>query len=104
MLYSNPILSYEVVRDEKTLLPQRMCTYAAGKGREKSRRLIRVSASGYVMVNIQLVIPINWKLSNAYLSVYLFNKGRFVLNIFLNVFWIEHRAFFFDSTVFTHCF
>ena len=57
MLYSNPILSYEVVRDEKALLPQRMCTYAAGKEHEKSRRLIRVSAFGYVMVSIQFNDP-----------------------------------------------
>ena len=42
--------------------------------------------------------------SNAYLSVYLFDKGRFVLDIFLNIIWIERCAFFFDSTVFTHCF
>ena len=33
-----------------------MCTYAAGKGHE-SRGLIRVSASGYVMVSIQFNDP-----------------------------------------------
>ena len=61
MLYSNPILSYEVVRDEKALLPQRMCTYAAGKEHEKSRGLIRVSVPGYVMVNNQFDDPNKWE-------------------------------------------
>ena len=34
-----------------------MCTCAAGKGHEKSRGLIRVSASGYVKVSIQFYNP-----------------------------------------------
>jgi hypothetical protein len=37
-----------------------MCTYAAGKGHEKSRGLIRVSVSGYVMVSIQFDDPDKW--------------------------------------------
>ena len=37
-----------LIETKKALLPQRMCTYAAGKGHEKSRGLIRVSVSGYV--------------------------------------------------------
>jgi len=41
----------------------RMPQLVSGHGNEKSRRLIRVSASGYVMVNIQLMIPENWNLS-----------------------------------------
>ena len=43
-------------------------------------------------------------ISNANLSVYLFNKGRFVLDILLNIVWIERCAFFFDPTVCTHRF
>ena len=43
--------------NEKALSPQRMCTYAAGKGHEKSQQLIRVSAADYVMVNIQFDDP-----------------------------------------------
>ena len=43
-------------------------------------------------------------MSNAYLSVYLFDKRRFVLNIFLNISWEKPCAFFFDSTVFKHSF
>ena len=43
--------------NEKALSPQRMCTYAAGKGHEKSQQLIRVSAADYVMVNIQFNDP-----------------------------------------------
>ena len=39
--------------NEKALSLQRMCTCAEGKGHEKSRGLIRVSASGYVMVLIE---------------------------------------------------
>ena len=46
--------------NEKALSPQRMCTYAAGKGHEKSRGLIRVSVSGYVMVSIQFDDPDKW--------------------------------------------
>ena len=34
-----------------------MCTYAAGKGQEKSRGLIRESVPGYVMVNILFYNP-----------------------------------------------
>ena len=56
-LLSNPVIIYGVDRDEKALLPQRMCTCAAGKGHEKSQRLIRVSAADYVMVNIQFDDP-----------------------------------------------
>ena len=41
-----------LIETKKALLPQLMCTYAAGKGYEKSRELIRVSASGYVLVSI----------------------------------------------------
>ena len=48
---------------KKALLPQRMCTYAAGKGNEKSRGLIRVSVPGYVMVNIQFDEPDKRELS-----------------------------------------
>ena len=43
--------------NENALSPQRMCTYAAGKGHEKSQQLIRVSAADYVMVNIQFNDP-----------------------------------------------
>ena len=41
-----------LIETKKALLPQRMCTYATGKGHEKSRGLIRKSALGYVMVSI----------------------------------------------------
>jgi hypothetical protein len=41
-----------LIETKKALLPQRMCTYATGKGHEKSRGLIRESVSGYVMVSI----------------------------------------------------
>ena len=34
--------------NEKALFLQRMCTYAARKGHEKSQGLIRVSVPGYV--------------------------------------------------------
>ena len=37
-----------LIETKKALFPQRMCTYATGKGHEKSQRLIRVSVSGYV--------------------------------------------------------
>ncbi len=43
--------------NEKALFLQRMYTCAAGKGHIISRRLIRVSAFGYVMVNIQFDGP-----------------------------------------------
>jgi hypothetical protein len=41
-----------LIETKKALLPQRMCTYAAGKGHKKSQRLIRVSVSGYVIALI----------------------------------------------------
>ena len=44
------------------------------------------------------------ELSNAYLSVYLFDKRRFVLNIFHNIIWEKPCAFFFDSAVDAHRF
>ena len=54
-----------------------MCTYATGKGHEKSQGLIRVSVPGYVMVSIQLKIPTNWNL-----SVY-----QIINNSFKNIFY-----------------
>ena len=50
-----------LIETKKALLPQRMCTYAAGKEHEKSRGLIRVSVPGYVMVNIQFDDPNKWE-------------------------------------------
>ena len=46
-----------LIETKKALLPQRMCTYAVGKGHEKSQGLIRVSVPGYVMVSIQFDDP-----------------------------------------------
>ena len=52
-----PLFAPRVAGDnEKALFLQRMCTYAAGKGHEKSRGLIRVSTLGYVKAIINLSV------------------------------------------------
>ena len=61
--------------NEKALSPQRMCTCAAGKGHEKSRGLICVSAPGYVMVSVQFDVP-DKREFYAYLLIPIFLANR----------------------------